>query len=197
MKQLNGYEKAKIVISAPSALPKGGYIAKIESCEEVHGEKNGKQYNYLAFYFDIAEGEHKGHFAELYKTAPLETRKWRGFYNYFLPDEGSEYYEQNLNRFKTVVANFEESNPGFHFDWDETKFKGKMIGILFREKEFITNDGETKVTTEPCGFRSVEMIKSGNYRIPMKRALPNSSTQAPAISTETFMPVEEAKLPWD
>lgn len=196
MKQLNGFEKAKIMTGVSTALPKGGYIVKIMDCTEVDGEKNGRKYSYLSFYFDVVEGEYKEHFKAAYDAAPAETRKWKGIYNYFLPEEGSQYYEDNLNRFKTTIANFEESNNGFHWDWDEKKLKGKTIGIIYREKEFITDDGEIKITTEACGFRSVESIRAGKYKVPDLKRL-NNSAPASIPSDETFMPVPEAKLPWE
>ncbi len=197
MKQLNGFEKAKIMTGVSTALPKGGYIVKIMDCTEVNGEKNGRKYSYLSFYFDVAEGEYKNHFKTIYDTAPAETRKWKGVYNYFLPEEGSQYYEDNLNRFKTTIANFEESNKNYHWDWDEKKLKGKTIGIIYREKEFITEDGEIKITTEACGFRSTESIKTGKYKVPAIKKLNNSSSAAAIPEDETFMPVPEVKFPWE
>lgn len=196
MKQLNGFENAKVITSSSTALPRGGYIIKIMDCEEVDGEKNGRKYSYLSFYFDVIEGEYKNHFKTIYDSAPTETRKWRGVYNYFLPEEGSQYYEDNLNRFKTTIANFEESNNGFHWDWDEKKLKGKKIGIIYREKEFMTDEGEKKITTEACGFRSVESIKTGKYKVPGIKALNTSSVTA-SISDETFIPIPDEKLPWE
>ena len=153
MKALKGYEKAKVILGSVQ-LPKGGYIAKIMDCKEE--SKNG--YTWLAFSFDIAEGEFKGHFASQYRANTNEDKKWRGTYNAFIPDEGSQYYEDNLNRFKTMMANIEESNEGYHWDWDESKLKGKMCGVLFGEKEFETVNGDVIIVTECRGIRSVECI---------------------------------------
>lgn len=175
MKQLKGFENAKVITGGVPQLPKGGYIAKILDCKEE--SKNG--YSWLAFSFDITEGEHKGHFAEQYRANTNENKKWRGTYNAFIPDESSQYYDENLNKFKTMIANIEESNPGYHWDWDESKLKGKTIGVIFGEKEFETEKGDVIIVTECRGIRSVECIKQGKFKMPALKAL----NGAPSVST--------------
>lgn len=177
MKKLNGFEEAK-VISSIGQLPKGGYIAKILDCKE---ESSASGYNWLAFSFDITEGEYKDHFKQQYQANTNEEKKWRGTYNAFIPDENSQYYEQNLSRFKTMFANIEESNPGYHWDWDEKKLKGKAIGVLFREKEITANDGSIITITECCGLRSVQQIKDGKFKIPGLKKAQGSTTNSTAF----------------
>ena len=175
MQQLKGFEKAKVITGGVPQLPKGGYIAKILDCKEE--SKNG--HSWLAFSFDIAEGEHKGHFAEQYRANTNENKKWRGTYNAFIPDEASQYYDENLNKFKTMVANIEESNPGYHWDWDETKLKGKLIGVIFGEKEFLTQNNDVVIVTECRGIRSVDCIKNGKFKMPALKTLSGT----PSVST--------------
>ena len=175
MRQIKGYENAKVLSAGFPQLPKGGYVAEILDCKEE--SKNG--HSWLAISFDICEGEHKGHFKEQYKANTNENKKWRGTYNAFIPQEGSQYYEDNLNRFKTMIANIEESNNGFHWDWDESKLKGKNIGVIFGEKEFETSDGDVIIITECRGLRSVECIRNGKYKVPnLKTLSSNRSVQA-------------------
>ena len=173
MQQLKGYETAKVITGGIPQLPKGGYIAKILDCKE---ESSASGYNWLAISFDISEGEHKGHFAEQYRANTNENKKWRGTYNAFIPDESSQYYEENLNKFKTMIANIEESNPGYHWDWDETKLKGKAIGVLFGEKEFETDNGDVLIITKCRGIRSVECIKNGKFKVPALKTLSGSAS---------------------
>lgn len=175
MQQLKGFEKAKVITGGVPQLPKGGYIAKVLDCKEE--SKNG--YSWLAFSFDIAEGEHKGHFAEQYRANTNENKKWRGTYNAFIPDESSQYYEENLNKFKTMIANIEESNSGYHWDWDESKLKGKVIGVIFGEKEFETQNGDVIIVTECRGIRSVDCIKNDKFKMPALKTL----NGAPSVST--------------
>ena len=176
MEKLKGFENAKVITGGVPQLPKGGYIAKILDCKE---EQSTTGYHWLAISFDIAEGEYKGHFAEQYRANTNENKRWRGTYNAFIPDESSQYYEENLNKFKTMIANIEESNSGYHWDWDETKLKGKMVGVLFGEKEFQTESNGVIIVTECRGIRSVECIKEGKFKMPALKTLGN----APSVST--------------
>lgn len=188
MQALKGYEGAKVITGGIPELPKGGYIAKILDCREE--SRNG--YSWLALSFDITEGEHKGHFAEQYRANTNENKKWRGTYNAFIPDEGSQYYEDNLNRFKTIIANIEESNPGYHWDWDESKLKGKTAGVLFGEKEFETEKGEVIIITECRGIRSVDCIKEGKFRMPALKTLSGApSVTNPAKKTSLDAVIDE------
>lgn len=183
MQQLKGFEKAKVITGGVSQLPKGGYIAKILDCKE---ERSSTGYEWLAFSFDISEGEHKGHFAEQYRANTNENKKWRGTYNAFIPDESSQYYEDNLNKFKTMIANIEESNPGYHWDWDETKLKGKIIGVIFGEKEFQTENGDVIIVTECRGIRSVDCIKNGKFKMPALKALNGGASVKSTTATASF-----------
>ena len=133
----------------------------------------------------------------LIKAATMKTKKWRGTYNAFIPQEGTQFYDDNLIRFKTTMANFEESNPGFHWDWDEKKLVNKYIGIIYREKEFRTNDGEIITITEPCGFRSVDAIRNAKFKVPPIKKLPTSSAPT-ATNYASFVPVvdDDSELPF-
>ena len=182
MQALKGFETAKVITGGIPQLPKGGYIAKILDCKE---ESSATGYRWLAISFDIAEGEHKGHFAEQYRANTSENKKWRGTYNAFIPEEGSQFYEDNLNKFKTMISNIEESNKGYHWDWDETKLKGKFIGVIFGEKEFESESNGVIIITECRGIRSVDCIKSGKFKIPALKTLSGAAPvqSAPAQNT--------------
>lgn len=188
MQQLKGFEKAKVITGGVPQLPKGGYIAKILDCKE----ESKNDYSWLAFSFDITEGEHKGHFAEQYRANTNENKKWRGTYNAFIPDESSQYYEDNLNKFKTMIANIEESNAGYHWDWDETKLKGKTIGVIFGEKEFETESNGIIIVTECRGIRSVDCIKNGKFKMPALKTLNGApSISAASASSNAFNEVDD------
>lgn len=194
MKRIDGFENAKIFTGEGKGLPKGGYIIKIQDCAEVSGNKNGRAYSYLSFSFDISEGDYKDHFRELWQNSTDETKKWKGIYNVFIPQPGDQYYDENVSRFKTIIANFEESNPGYHWDWNEKTLKDKYIGIIYREKEFLTNDNELIIITEPYGFRSVQTIRDGKYKMPnIKKLSKDTVSNVP----QGFSPAVDDKLPWE
>ena len=171
MKQFKNYENARVLTGESTQLPKGGYICNIIEAKEVKTDSA----HYLSLAFDIAEGEYIGHFTKLFDNNTSETKKWKGVYNLFIPVENSQYYEDTLTKFKTAMVNFEDSNNGYHWDWDEQSLKGKQIGIIFGEKEFIPdNSNDVIILTVPRGIRSVQQIKDGKFKLPPIKKLPNS-----------------------
>ncbi len=172
MEKINGFEKVKTLTGESTQLPPGGYIVKIMDCREV----KGYGYSYLAFSFDVAEGEYKDHFANLYRSNTDENKKWKGNYNAFIPQEGTAYYEDNLVRFKTMTVNFEESNPGYHWDWNEALLKGKIIGVVYGEKEYRPDGKEDVIViTEPRYFTGVQKIRDGKFKLPKLKKLKEES----------------------
>ena len=88
------------------------------------------------------KGNTKTFFANEYHNQQQEDKKWHCNYLLNVPnDDGTEKDGWTKRRFKTVTEALESSNTGYHFDWDEKKFKGKLIGGLFNEREYQKNDG--------------------------------------------------------
>lgn len=188
MKKRNCYNRNNI-ITAQEKLPVGGYVAKILNAKEENFEWGDR----LAIAFDIVEGEYAGFFDKNFKNQQSEDKKWKGTIRINIPKEdGSEKDEWTQKRFNTNMVAIEESNPGFYFDWDETKLKGKMVGIIFNNKEYEFN-GNHGFFTNPHSFASVEDIRSGNFKIPKDTLLSNPRSSAPAVPTgnEGFMSVPE------
>lgn len=161
MEKLNGYDKAQ-AYSEQEKLPVGGYILKIL---DVKYQKNdwGKV---IILSFDIEEGEYKGFFAANYKAQTQEDKKWKGTYRLRVPkDDGSEQDNWKMRRFKTVMLNFEDSNPGYRWNWEEWTLKGKFIGALFNNKEY-EFDGRHGFFTNCHSLVTVEKIRSGKFTIP-------------------------------
>ena len=162
-------------------LPKGGYVLIIkgaEVCENSVGQ-------YVKIMCDVAEGDYKDHFLSEYCGQKKEDRKWHCNYLLNVPkDDGSEKDGWTKRRFKTVTEALEDSNPGYHFDWDERKFKGKLIGGLFNEREYENDKGEIKRATNLAQLCSVEKIRSGNYKIPDDKLLGGRPPQTSALMTD-------------
>lgn len=177
IRRFNDYEQTKSYKDFEQ-LPKGGYvlvIKKAEICENSVGQ-------YVKIMCDIAEGDYKGFYTNEYLGQQKEDRKWHCNYLLNVPkDDGSEKDGWTKRRFKTVTEALEESNPGYHFDWDERKFRGKLVGGLFNEREYETNDGKVRRATNLAKLCAVEQIRSGNYRIPDDKLLSGPvPPQAPA-----------------
>ena len=170
MKQLNGYAHAQVYMEQ-ERLPVGGYILKILDVKYQENDWG----DVILLSFDIAEGEQKDFFKNNYNQQEGEDKKWKGVYRLRVPkDDGTEKDEWTMRRFKTVISNFEESNSGYHWNWDEQTLKNKSIGALFNNKEyeigskhgFFTNCHSLVIT---------EKIRSGKFTVPEDTLLNNGN----------------------
>lgn len=148
-------------------LPAGGYIAKILDAKEV-------EYGWgtvLLISFDIVEGEYKDFFRKDYSAQQQEDKKWHGTYRLVEPkDDGSEKDGWTKNTFNNAIWAWEKSNSGYHWDWNEAGLKGKMVGVLFRNREWEMN-GNTGWTTECCDFTDVASIRGNTFKVPKDKPL--------------------------
>ena len=193
MKQFKGYNETRSYSDAKQ-LPKGGYVLRIMNAEE----KENKNGLYIQISCDIEEGEFKGFFMDDYKSQEREDKKWHC--NFLLnepKDDGSEKDGWTKRRFKTVTEALEESNDGYHWDWDERKWKNKLIGGLFNIREYEASDGSIRQSTNLKQLCSVEKIRTGTYKLP-KDDLKERTIATPA-DDNGFMPIPETSgddLPW-
>ena len=91
-------------------------------------------------------------------------------------DDGSEKDMWTKRRFKTFIEALEDSNPGFHFAWDEQAFKGLYVGGLFREEQFKKRDGSVGTSTALAQVTTVEKVRTGKYRMPADKLLSESGS---------------------
>ena len=185
IKKFGNYENVK-AYGNYEQLPKGAYILEILNAEV--GENKFGQYVKISC--DVAEGEHKGYFRNDYKAQQGEDKKWHCNYLLNVPNEdGTDRDEWTARRFKTVIAAIEDSNPGYHFDWDESKFVGKLIGGLFNIREYQKNNGEIGEATNLAQLVTVEAIKTGKYKMPKDRKL--AATPVPDRKMPSLPPVDD------
>ena len=138
-----------------ATLPAGGYVCKIMEVKEVKSSKGNAM---LKISLDIAEGDHKDFFANAYKADDRKEKKWGAVVN--LVTEGT-YGTTNLKRFTTAV---EKSNKGFTVVWGDkftACFKGKLVGCLFREEDYLNAMNEKKTAVKPFMFRTADKIREG------------------------------------
>ena len=170
MKQINNWNEIKEAGEFES-LPANGYVAVIKNVEDDAIKEC------LKISFDIAEGEFKDYYLELYKTMNF----WGGsFYR--------SYKEKAQSFFKGFITAVEESNPTFKWDWNEQKLKGQRIGVVLREEEYIPqqgpNAGKVKTRLIVDEVRSADKIRKGDFKIKEKKLL-ETNTNNPFNSTAT------------
>lgn len=189
MRRIDGMKIERSVGSEP--LPAGGYVAKILNAEV-------KEYDWgevLVISFDIAKGEHKDFFAKQYKSNTSEDKKWKGNFRINVPQENNQYFESQKRSFGNAIACIEESNNGYHWAWDESTLKGKMVGVIFRNFEWEMN-GNSGWSTECGTFVSVEDIHSNNFRLMKDRPLKNKKQNAPVMEFASVAEDIDSELPF-
>ena len=161
MKAFNGLEIKKSV-SANEPLPAGGYVAKILNAKV-------EEYSWgevLVISFDIAEGEYKDFFSKQYKENTREDKKWKGNFRLTVPQESNQYFDSQKRTFGNAIWAIEESNSGYHWDWNEAALKGKRIGVLFGNVERQSKAGNLYWATVCGGTASVDDVLEGTYKLP-------------------------------
>ena len=160
-------------------LPIGGYVIEIKNVEY----KENDWGDTVVLSFDITEGEHKGFYMQNYKNQTAEDKKWKGTYRLPVPkDDGTEQDEWRMRRFKTVIEAFEDSNKGYHWNWDENTLKGKIVGALFNNKEYEFN-GRHGFFTNCHSLINAEKIRKGDFKIPEDTLLNGTATQSTTSNT--------------
>lgn len=166
MKQFNGYDEAKKSAQhlPGERLPKGAYVCQILGVkfEEGKAANDGTRYSdRLILQFDIAEGEYQGFFQTQYKNNTNENKKYKGRTSVYLPkDDGTKEDTWRKTDFARWTNSFEESNAGYIWDWNESLWKGKLIGIVFGETGTVI-EGKEVVFTEARFPVSIETVRSG------------------------------------
>lgn len=175
--------------TAPSmVLPKGAYVVKImDAKEETYTDKNGGSFSKLAISFDIAEGDQKDFYAAQYRSQTQEDKKWKGVYRVYCPkDDGSPEDARTQSNFKALMDAIEESNPGYHWDWNEGGLKGKIVGCLFRLEEYNFN-GYNGWSTRPVYCIPAAKVRNGDFKLPNDKPL----KERPQPQTMTAIDIED------
>lgn len=177
-------------------LPLGAYVCKVKQVR-VQDNDYGSQ---LALLFDISEGEHTGFFNQEFAANTMENKKWKGVLRVWLPkDDGSDKDEITKRILKGMVTAFEQSNPGYTWNWNESSLLGKTIGILFRNEEWDYN-GKHGWAVRPFKALPASVVREGSYTIPEDKPLngkaSTSTTVPPANVPAGYTEVEDDDLPF-
>ena len=164
-------------------LPAGGYEAKIINAKVVNYDGSNGSYERLEIAVDITAGEYKDYYKQDFDNNTRDDKKWRGVARFYVPtDDGSEKDEYTKSVLKSVTDALEDSNKGYHWDWDETSLKGLKVGILVRDKEYEV-DGKHGFSPEIFRFTDINRIKEGKFTVPKQKLLKESSGTSAAASS--------------
>lgn len=195
MKKISGYDKIQESGSFKK-LPVGGYVVKILNATDVPDKE------YLRLSFDVAEGPNKGFFAEEYKNDTREDKKW--------PNAGTfvrSYKEKALPMMKGFTTAVEKSNKNYTWNFDESTLKGKLVGLIIGEEEFVNSSGKMRTRTYVNAVRSVDIIREGKFEVPeLKKLSADKVAASTSAASQPFQnpfdnddsaPAVVNENPWD
>ncbi|MBQ6240903.1 MAG: hypothetical protein IJK56_11185 [Firmicutes bacterium] len=175
-------------------LPRGGYVCQIIGAK-VENNDYGQT---VKIAYDIAEGEFKDYFKRQFDSNPNEDKHWPGIYLLNVPtDDGSQQDGWTKRRFRTFTDALEDSNSGYHFDWDEAKFAGKLVGFVFNYREWTDRDGNSHMSPNPARATTVQAIREGKYKVPDDKVKASPSTTYKPEDNNGFVPAgNNASIPF-
>lgn len=175
MKPINNWDNVQAAGNIET-LPAGAYVCEIMQAKETKNKNSGG--THLEISFDVCEGDYKGFFQQDWKGQDREDKFWRGIIRQNIPNEQSAKYNQQCRFFKRFTNALEDSNPGYHWDWNEGALKGKKIGVVFGERERESQKGTVYTVTDATEMISVEDVRNGKFKVPDKKYLQKAPVSA-------------------
>lgn len=156
-----------------SNLPAGAYVGKILGANVETQNVGGRDIDRLILQLDVTEGEFANHYQKIYEAAKggQYPAKYKGVLRLNIPKAGDQYESMNKRILQGAAWALEQSNKGYHWDWDESKLKGLSVGFSVREADYLIEDADgirTGTTTEIVRLESVEEVRTGAVK-PVKR----------------------------
>ena len=193
-----GFEAKENSTSFLELPPAGLYIGQIMAVRVVDADGVKTFRDWLEVMLEITEGDYKGRFTAVYNDQKerfgAENTRYRGTFRIAIPS-GKEDEEEWVRRsFEGNLWCVEQSNPGYHWDWDENKLTGKKIGINLRTRLYTYNDKD-KETVEVARFETVDDVKTGKAK-PAKERDQRKHDDTPSFDTSTFTEVNTELPPW-
>lgn len=194
MNRFNGYDKAKKEAQRQGGakLPAGAYVCNIINVK--YEKATDDRSDRLLLQIDIFEGEHRSFFSKQFNENTAEDKKWKGIIRMYVPkDDGSEKDDWTKRIFAGWIDAVEQSNPGYLWDWDENKLKGKLIGVVFGETGTVINSRQV-VYTEPRFGVAIEKVRDGSApaaNFKAKNGYTGTTTPTPQVDANGFMQIPE------
>lgn len=174
-----------------TALPGGGYVVYIKKAQMVN---NSSGLPMIEAMVDIAEGDFKGYFGDLYRSRMASDPNAKYPYNGILRITAVDENGNTKKNFKSFCTAVEQSNGMTLPRHDEAFLKalaGKIVGVLYQREEYLGNDGKEHWSTKPKWYRNVETIRSGRFTAPEDVPLPDTYGTRFSGSADSFNAAED------
>lgn len=179
------YESTTIGNTEFERLALGGHKCKIVKVEEAKSQSGRDM---IKVYIDTDKTDAQPMFYKKRYDADTRTEKKWGCIMYVMVTDNEGNCNKNLKAFHTAV---EESNKGFTVIWGDKyadAFKGKSVGVVFGEEEYLNNNNEIKTATKPMFFRNIAKVLEAE--VPKKRELPADKKQNAFAEVVVSAPTE-------
>lgn len=183
-----GYEEAQ-VLGEFTPIQLGGHKLVIMGVEEAT-TSTGNQY--IKVSFDTAKDDiQPNYYSNAYRQDSRDNKKWSGVTTVFPTDREGK----TSKAFKTFCTSVEKSNAGFKMVWGEKfceSLKGKKIGGVFGEEDYLNANNEVKTARKLFWFRSIDGVMDAD--IPNKRELSDDDKDRavyPTQNNDGFTPVDD------
>jgi len=188
MKATSEFKSERSASERYPMLPKGLYIAQIKG---VKVEEDGPDQR-LTLRLEITEGEYAGYYTKRYNAdkergGQFEV-KYKGDLVLYAVDKKNtqrRWPDSDIKTFNGAIWTIEQSNPGYHWDWNEDGLKGKFVGINVRQGSYNGNPYTTIGRLE-----SIPEIREGKCKV-MQDAKPRGTAQAETSTNDGFTQVDE------
>lgn len=168
-------------------LPVGGYVIKILDVEDVPSRE------YLRITYDIAEGEHAGHYSDAF-----------GKQNAWSHQFVRSYKDSAEGMFKAFLNRLEESNKmskGFTVEkWsersDERDFIGLTLGAVIQKRLYTNDNGEDKEALEVARVYAAQDIRNGDFEVPEPRDVREQVAANPKPQAQASASIYDESIPF-
>jgi len=196
MKAYSGFE-AKASTGRMNSLPVGAYVAVIKAAK-VDGKEPDET---LILRLDIAEGPYANYYVDRYNrevkaAAGKYEPRYKGDFRLRIPNDDNKkalYPDSDKHKFNDFVGRIQDSNPGYHWDWDEKSLKGLLIGVSTQLDEY-----NGVPFTRLARLETVDAVRNGVVQpMPPRNRDGQVSRQQPVDQQTGFTQVEDhPELPW-
>lgn len=191
----NDWDTAQAYTGEGQILAPGGHIVRIMGMRQEMSKKSNKPMLVVAF--DIEEGsEYDGFYRRKHEASKKQNAAatWPGMIRYML--HAKDGVSTN-GFFKGFIGAIEESNAGYKWNWDERSVTGKLVGMVFGEEEYRSQqDGSIRTTVKAQQARSVQAIRDG-VPVPEKKTLKDEPQGYAPFDPNAGFTCAEDKLPWE
>ena len=179
--------------------PAGAYVAEIRDVRFLGQDPlEHRDRDVIELMMEITEGEYAGRYMAFYQEQKErfgDDVKYKGVFRLVAPLDKDEDWRRRT--FEGNLWCVQESNPGYAWDWDEKKLKGKKVGISVRERLYTYNDKERSIT-EIAKFETVDDVKAGKVKLMKPRDQRNNGGSATESMDESNLTdvSKTVDVPW-